>query len=132
MIKSFLIHGCVSNLLLVATIITLIKDKLGDIENSDNNRSIALSSVILKVFDWVVITLFGKNLGLDELQSSYQRNCSTTMCTWLVIESVAHFSRNRSNVYGCFMDMKKAFDMVKHSSLFKKLSERDQYGMRQL
>ena len=124
MIKSFLIHGCVSNLLLVATIIPLIKDKLGDIENSDNYRSIALSSVILKVFDWVVITLFGKNLGLDELQFSYQKNCSTTMCTWLVVESVAHFSRNQSNVFGCFMDMKKAFDMVKHSSLFKKLNER--------
>ena len=104
MTESFLIHGCVSNLLLVATIIPLIKDKLGDIENSDNYRSIALSSVILKVFDWVVITLFGKNLGLDELQFSYQKNCSTTMCTWLVVESVAHFSRNQSNVFGCFIE----------------------------
>ena len=124
MIKSFLTHGYVSNHLLAATIIPLIKDKLGDIESSDNYRSIALSSIILKVFDWVVITLFGQNLGLDELQFSYQRNCSTTMCTWLVIESLAHFSRNHSDVFGCFMDMKKAFDMVKHSSLFKKLNER--------
>ncbi len=124
MIKSFLIHGHVSNLLLVATIIPLIKDKLGDMESSDNYRSIALSSVILKVFDWVVITLFGDVLGLDELQFSYQKDCSTTMCTWLVVESISHFSRNNSDIYACFMDMKKAFDMVKHSSLFKKLNER--------
>ena len=124
MIKSFLIHGHVSNLLLAATIIPLIKDKLGDIESSENYRSIALSSVILKVFDWLVITLFGKNLGLDELQFSYQKNCNTTMCTWLVVESIAHFSINHSDLFGCFMDMKKAFDMVKHSSLFKKLNDR--------
>ena len=77
----------------------LIKDKLGDAECSDNYRSIALSSVILKVFDWVVMTLFGERLGLDELQFSYQRNCSTTMCTWLVVETVNHFLRNGSDVY---------------------------------
>ena len=123
-IKSFLIHGHVSNILLVATIIPLIKNKLGDMECSDNYRSIALSSVVLKIFDWIVTTLFGKLLKLDELQFSYQKNCSTTMCTWLVIESVSYFSRNGSDVFACFMDMKKAFDMVKHSSLFEKLAER--------
>ena len=47
------------------------------------------------------------------------------MCTWLVVESIGHFSRNRSNVYTCFMDMKKAFDLVKHGLLFKKLKERE-------
>ena len=73
--------------------IPLIKDKLGDTESSDNYRSISLSSIILKIFDWVVITLFGDSLELDELQFSYQRNCSTTMCTWLVIESIAHSSK---------------------------------------
>ena len=124
-IKSFLIHGHVSNILLVATIIPLLKDKIGNIECSDNYRSIALSNVILKIFDWIVMTLFGKNLGLDELQFSYQQNCSTTMCTWLVVESISHYSRNSSNIYTCFMDMKKAFDMVKHSMLFRKLVERN-------
>ena len=29
-----------------------------------------------------------------------------------------------SNVYSCFMDMRKASDMVKHSILFKKLMDR--------
>ena len=124
MIKLFLVHGHVSNNLLVATIVPLLKDKLGKIDSSDNYRSIALSSVILKIFDWVVITLFGERLGLDELQFSYQKKVSTNMCTWLVVESIGHFSRNNSNVYSCFMDMKKAFDLVKHGMLFKKLIDR--------
>ena len=124
MIKLFLIHGHVSTNLLVATIVPLLEDKLGKKDSSDNYRSIALSSIILKIFDWV-ITLFGERLCLDELQFSYQKKVSTNMCTWLVVESIGHFSRNNSNVYSCFMDMKKAFDLVKHGLLFKKLIDRD-------
>ena len=124
-IKGFLIHGHVSQILLLATIVPLLKDKLGKLDSSDNYRSIALSSVILKIFDWVVITLFGEKLGLDDLQFSYQKKCSTNMCTWLVIESISHYSRKGSDVFSCFMDMKKAFDMVKHGLLFRKLVERN-------
>ena len=66
-IKLFLIHGHVSETLLIATIVPLLKDKQGDIQSSDNYRSIALSSVVLKIFDWVVLTLFEEQLGLDDL-----------------------------------------------------------------
>ena len=125
-IRIFLIHGHVSQILLVATIVPpLLKDKQGDIQSSDNYRSIALSSVILKIFDWVVMLLFEDRLGLDDLQFSYQKECSTNMCTWMVVEGINHFTRNDTEVYTCFMDMKKAFDMVKHSLLFQKLIERN-------
>ena len=123
-IKCFLIHGYVSNVLLVAMMIPLVKDKLGDIESSDNYRSIALSSVILKIYDWIIMTLFGDSLVPDELQFGYQKKCSTTMCTWLVVETVNYFTRNGNDVHSCFMDMKKAFDMVKHGTLFRKLLDR--------
>ena len=46
------------------------------------------------------------------------------MCAWMVVESINHFLRNNSDVYACFMDMKKAFDCVKHSLLFRKLMDR--------
>ena len=125
MVKCSLVHGHVCQELLLATIVPLIKNKLGSHESSDNYRSIALSSVVLKIFDWIVLLLFGEKLGFDELQFSYQNNCNTAMCTWLVIESTDYFLRNGSNVYSCFMDMRKAFDLVKHSILFQKLRERE-------
>ena len=123
MMKCFLIHGHVSQVLLLATMVPLIRNKLGDSETSDNYRPIALSSVILKIFDWIALLLFGENLGFDDLQFNYQQNCSTTMCTWLMVESTNYFLRNGSNVYSCFMDMRKAFDTVQHSKLFQNLNQ---------
>ena len=119
--QSFLIHGHMTMFLLLATLIPIIKDKLGSLNSSKNYRSIAISSLILKIFDWIIIKLYGSALSLDELQFAYQPGCSTTMCTWSVVETIDYFRRNGSDVYACCMDMSKAFDLVRHSILFKKL-----------
>ena len=88
---------------------TLEYDKKNcDAGYGDNYRSIALSSILLKIFDWIAILLFGKSLGMDDLQFSYQKDCSTTICTWLVVESVSYFLRNGNEVFSCYMDMEKA------------------------
>ena len=107
--------------LLLATLLPIIKDKLASINVSKNYRSIAISSLVLKLLDWIILILYGDVLGLDQLQFAYQPGCSTTMCTWTVVETVDYFLRNGGEVFGCMMDMSKAFDMVKHSLLFKKL-----------
>ena len=120
-IKTFLIHGKVTIFLLLATLVPLIKDKLGSIQDSKNYRSIAMSSLVLKLLDWIILLLFGVSLGVDELQFAYQPGSSTTMCTWAAIETINYFLRNGTEVYTCLMDMTKAFDLVKHSLLFKKL-----------
>ena len=120
-IQSFLIHGHMTLFLLLATLIPIIKDKLGSINCSKNYRSIAISSLVLKLIDWIILTLYGVTLRLDELQFAYQPGCSTTMCTWSVVETISYFMRNGSDVFTCCMDMTKAFDLVKHSLIFYKL-----------
>ena len=119
--KSYIIHAHVSNFLLISTMVPLLKDKLGDITSSNNYRSIAISSLVLKIFDLVILSTFSEYLQLDDLQFSYQSDVSTSMCTWLAVESVSHFLRNGNEVYTCLMDMSKAFDTVQHSQLFRKL-----------
>ena len=42
-----------------------------------------------------------------------------------MVESIEHFRRNDNNIFACSMDMRKAFDMVRHSLLFKKLMSRN-------
>ena len=106
----------------MSNLIPLIKDKLVDACSSDNYRSIAISSIILKVFDWVIILLYGE---LNHLQFSYQPNVSTNMCTWAATETIDYFLRNGSDVFVCTMgNMSKAFDSVQHSLLFERLLQR--------
>ena len=75
--KSFVSHGHVSEFLLLCTLIPLIKNKMGDITSSDNYRSIAISSLILKIFDNIILSTFKENLQLYELQFGYQAEVST-------------------------------------------------------
>ena len=111
-LQSFLVHGHITNILLLATLVPIIKDKLGSINISKNYRSIAISSILLKLIDWIFILLFGINFGLNDFQFAYQAGCSTTMCTWAVLETVDWYLKNGSEVFTCAMDMTKAFDLT--------------------
>ena len=99
--KSFLIHGHVTQFLLLATLVPLVKDKLGNLNSSKNYRTIAISSLVLKLLGWIILLLFGKNLGIDDLQFAYQPGVSANMCTWTVVEAVSYFLRNGGNVFCC-------------------------------
>ena len=119
-----IIHGYISPSLMISTLIPLVKDKLGDITSSNNYRSIALSSIILKIFDWVILLLYDDGLKTDELQFGFQEKTSTNMCSWMVLETIDHFTNNGSEIFICVMDMKKVFDLVKQSMLFEKMIQR--------
>ena len=119
--QGFLVHGHVTLILLLATLVPIIKDKLGSINVSKNYRSIAISSIFLKFIDWIFLILFGASFCLNDFQFAYQAGCSTTMCTWAVVETVDYFLRNGSEVFSCAMDMTAAFDLTLHSLLFRKM-----------
>ena len=121
MIRSFLVHGHVSEILLLATLVPIVKDKLGDLCSSSNYRSIAISSIILKLLDWVIIIKYGHLFKTDDFQFGFQEQSSTSMCSWVVYETIDSYIRKGSKVYGALMDCTKAFDTVQHSKLFMKL-----------
>ena len=54
----------------LATIVPLIKDKLGLLNSSRNYRTIVIGrgSLILKLLDWIILILFGAKLGIDHLK----------------------------------------------------------------
>ena len=124
LVKLFLSHGALPSSILVCTLLPLVKDNLGDITSSDNYRAIAGGCLLLKLVDLVILLLEGERLSCDTLQFGYQANSSTTMCTWTVTSIIDHYNRNGRPVYGCAMDMSKAFDMVEWGKLFVKLRDR--------
>ena len=124
MFKTFAVHGNVPAFLLVCTLIPLVKDPLGDLASSDNYRAIAISALLLKLFDLVVLQLEGNKLLCDEMQFGFQPKSSTSMCSWAVTTVIDYYNRAGTTVYGCTMDLSKAFDMVEWCTLFNQLRER--------
>ena len=120
-IQCYLIHGHVTRFLLLATLVPIIKDRLGPMNSSKNYRSVAISSLILKLIDWIILLLYGSSFGLCDLQFAYQPGISGNMCTYAVLETVDYFLRHGSEVFMCTMDMTKAFDVTVHSILFTKM-----------
>ena len=124
LLRLYISHGEVPCILLSCTLLPLVKDGLGDITASDNYRAIASGSLILKLLDIVILLLEGDKLGCDSMQFGFQARSSTTMCTWAVNSVIDHFLSKRRAVYGCAMDLSKAFDLVEWTELFTTLRQR--------
>ena len=114
-------HGHVTSSLLVATLVPIVKDKLADLCSSKNYRSIAISSLILKLLDWIILLNYGHLLKTNDFQFGFQKCSNTSLCSWVVYETIDQYLRKGSIVYGCLLDCSKAFDTVEHSKLFEKL-----------
>ena len=122
--RCFLTHGHISMKLLTCALCPIVKDSNGNIAISKNYRAIAISSLILKIFDICILLLIGHLLSNDVLQYGFQKSCSTVQCTWAVQETIAHYIRNRSEVFSCLLDFSKAFDKVNFKKLFLKMIEK--------
>ena len=95
--RSWLIHGTVSPTLLACAFLPLLKSALKDPADTGSYRAIAGSSLLLKLFDKVVILIWGHLLASDSLQFGYKVGTSTTQCSWLVSEVVNHFLQGGTN-----------------------------------
>ena len=122
--RSWLVHGTVSLHLLACAFLPLLKSSLKDPADTGSYRAIAGSSLLLKLFDQVVLILWGHLLTSDSLQFGYKEGTSTTQCSWIVMEVANHFLRNGTNPIMTLLDCTKAFDMCKFDILFLKLLDR--------
>ena len=46
------------------------------------------------------------------------------LCSWTAIEVINYFKQKGSEVFGCLLDYRKAFDVVNHVKMFKNLIKR--------
>ena len=122
--RSWLIHGTVSTSLLACAFLPLLKNALKDPADTGSYRAIAGSSMLLKLFDKVVLLLWGHLLASDSLQFGYKIGTSTIQCSWLVSEVVNHFLQRGTNPIMTLLDCSKAFDTCKFNILFSKLLNR--------
>ena len=123
--RSFLVHGNVTLELLSCAFLPLYKGGLKDPHSSDSYRAIAGSSQILKLFDYVILSIWGDLLTSDTLQFGFKKATSTTQCSWLVMEVASYYLRQGTPVIATLLDCSKAFDKCVFSTLFSKLIDRN-------
>ena len=124
LISSLFSHGYVPDQLRLSTILPIVKNKQASLNMSSNYRGIALTSILSKLIDILIIEFQSNALTSSDLQFGFKEKSSTVQCTFVVQEVVNYYVRNDSNVYCTFLDASKAFDRVHYNKLFAQLSEK--------
>ena len=79
--NAMLVHGYTPDDLLTSSIISIPKDRTASLTTSDNYRGISLFNAICKLFENVILLLYGDELQSSDMQFGYKQGHSTTLCT---------------------------------------------------
>ncbi len=110
-----LFHGVCPDSMISGTMVHIPKGKRNSLCCSDNYRTITLSSVLGKVFDWDLLLKKHNSLNSCDLQFGFKQYVCTTHRTFATTEIISYYNGNRSNVYIVLLDATKAFDRVNYS-----------------
>ena len=117
-------HGTVPTGYTFSTILPIVKNKRKNLTSSDNYRAIALSSVMVKILDNIILNKFSDTLVSSDLQFGFKKKHSTIMCSFIVEEVIQYYKNNNTPINVCLLDASKAFDCVHYIKLFKLLRKK--------
>jgi len=104
--------------------VPVLKSKTAGITSSSNYCFIILSSIFAKLFDRIILIRYADLIDTSHLQFGFKKKHSTTMCSFVLNESINYYNLNRGTVYCVMLDASKAFDRVQYCKLFRKLISR--------
>ena len=88
LLTSMIWHGQSPDGMIIGTMVPMPKGKWTNSCLSDNYRAITLSSIIGKLLDIIIMNREEKQLLTSDLQFSFKKGASTTLCTCMVQETV--------------------------------------------
>ncbi|MEJ2295059.1 MAG: reverse transcriptase domain-containing protein [Candidatus Lokiarchaeota archaeon] len=115
-------HRYLPNTLMATTIIPVIKNRTGDMSDLNNYRAIAISNGMAKLLECIILNCFMScDIENDVYQFGFKTNRSTVLACAVLKNVINYYRENGSYVFVTTLDLSKAFDLVDHSFLFKKL-----------
>ena len=96
---------------MVFILIPVLKDKH---TKSDMYRSITLSPIIAKLFEYVLLESYEGQLSSDDLQFGFKQNSGCSHALFTFNQVTKYFITKGSKVYCAFVDASKAIDKVLH------------------
>ena len=86
-------HGFCPASFICANIIPITKGSIVKLSDSDKYRSIAISSILGKFLD-IIIVKQSDALTTSQHQYGFKANSSTVLCSTMVIETVQYYTEN--------------------------------------
>ena len=106
-------HGFCTASFICANIIPIPKGSKVNLSDSYKYRSMAISSILGKILDHIIIVKQSDVLTTSQHQYGFKANSSTVLCSTMVIETVQYYTENGARpVYVLLLDASKAFDKV--------------------
>ena len=72
-----------------------------------NCKHFALSSILIKILDWIIVLKEHKSLSSSPLQIGFKKCLSTTQCTHSLLEIVDYYNYNKSDIFVLMLDVSK-------------------------
>ena len=105
-------------------LIPIVKDKKGNLCSKDNYRPIAITSVLSKIFEAIILDRYYDNLHTEHNQFGFKDGHSTDLCIFSLKHVIDYYSSMNSPIYICYLDASKAFDRLNFWTLAEKLLDR--------
>ena len=81
--KAMSIHGYVPSKMMETVIVPIVKDKKGIVTDKDNYRPIAITSVLSKILELVLLERLQTQLGTAFHQFGFKNKLGTDMCLYI-------------------------------------------------
>ena len=126
LLSAMICHSYAPTSFIKSSIIPIPKGARANLTDSDKYRSIAISSLLSKLLDYVILKQQNISLKTSDYQFGFKPESSTILCTTMVKETIQYYSENGGKpVHLLLLDARKAFDKVAYDMLFKVLIEKN-------
>ena len=123
--QEFFLNGSICSTLKTGIILPLFKGKGAKANNKENYRGITLFPTLCKIYEIILLNRLenyaSHNQYFSEMQFGFQEGVGCTEASFTILETINHMLERGSKIFGCFLDVRKAFDTVWIDGLLYKL-----------
>ena len=120
-----LTHGYMPLDMIKTTIVPVIKNKCGNLADSNNYRPIAIATIVCKLYESTILYKCKDFLKTCDNQFGFKRKHSTEFCIYTLKEFIDYYKQRGTTIFVTFLDTSKAFDKIDFWLLFQKLITKD-------
>ena len=106
-------------------IIPIVKNSKGDLSLVDNYRPIAITSIMSKIYELLILKRHCNVMKTTSNQFEFKTKHSAEQIIFVSKQVIDFCKTNASPLHLCDLDPSKVFDRVDHRLLFKKLLNRE-------